>query len=75
MYPLCYFSARLDFSTNSCGILEIFIMMYLSHSIWLFKYKYFTSMHMYLDVMSDIMLFTWIFMVVKSEVGVLTSPG
>ena len=32
-------------------------------------------MHMYLDVMSDIVFFTWSFMVVMSEVGVLTSPG
>ena len=30
---------------------------------------------MYLNVMSDIVLFTWSFMVVMSEVGVLTSPG
>ena len=35
----------------------------------------FMYMYMYLDLMSDIALFTWSFMAVKSDVGVLTSPG
>ena len=33
------------------------------------------SMHMYLDLMSEMALFTWSLMVVKSGVGELTSPG
>ena len=37
--------------------------------------KYFTSMHMYLNLMYDMVLLTCSFMVVKSDVGVLTSPG
>ena len=49
--------------------------MYSSLSIWLFRQKYFTSMHMYLDLMSDMETFTWSFMVVNYDVGVLTSPG
>ena len=32
-------------------------------------------MHMYLDLTSDMALFTWSFMVVKSDVGVLNFPG
>ena len=32
-------------------------------------------MHMYLDLMSKMLLLTCIFMVVKSDVGVLTYPG
>ena len=32
-------------------------------------------MHMHLDLKSDMALFICIFMVVKSDVGVLTSPG
>ena len=37
--------------------------------------KSFTSMHMYLDFTSEMALFIWSFIVVKSDVGVLTSPG
>ena len=37
--------------------------------------KYFTSMHMYLDLMSDMALLTYSIVVVKSDVDVLTSPG
>ena len=32
-------------------------------------------MHMHLDLKSEMALFICIFMVVKSDVGVLTSPG
>ena len=32
-------------------------------------------MHMYLDLTSGIELLTWSFMVNKSDIGVLTSPG
>ena len=32
-------------------------------------------MHMYLDLTSEMELFKWSFMVVKSDVGVLNSPG
>ena len=31
-------------------------------------------MHMYFDLMSDMALFTSIFIVVKSDMGVITSP-
>ena len=30
---------------------------------------------MYLDLVSDMALLTYIFVIVKSDVGVLTSPG
>ena len=75
MYLLCAFSAGLHVSTNSCVIVEIYIMVYYSLSIWFFVKKYFTSMHMYLDVTSEMALFTWSFVVVKYDVGVMTSPG
>ena len=32
-------------------------------------------MHMYRDLTSEMVLLTWIFMVVNSDVGVLTSHG
>ena len=75
MYPLCAFSARLKISTNYCGIIEIWIIMYSSLTIWLFRYKSFTPIHMYLDLTYDMALFIWSFTVVKSDVYVLTSPG
>ena len=37
--------------------------------------KYFTSVHTYLDLTYEMDLLTWSFMVVKSNVGVLKSPG
>ena len=39
-----------------------------------FRQKYLTSMHMYHDLMLDMMLFTCSFIAVKSDVGVMTSP-
>ena len=36
---------------------------------------FFMSMHMYLDLTSEMALLTWSFMVVKSDVGVLTYTG
>ena len=36
--------------------------------------KYFMSMHMYIDLMSEMALLTCSFMGVKTGVGVLTSP-
>ena len=44
--------------------------MYSSLSILLF-----TSMHTYLDLTSEMALFICSFMVMKSDVGVLISPG
>ena len=49
--------------------------MYYALYIQLFRYKYFTSMHMYLNLMSEMALFTCSLIVVNSDVGVLTSPG
>ena len=55
--------------------MDICIMIYSALSILLFRLKYFKSMHMYLDLTSEMALLTWSFMVVKSDVGVLTYPG
>ena len=48
------------------------VFCYIHLVVWV---KYFTSMHTYLDLMSKMALLTWILMLVKSDVGVLTSPG
>ena len=55
--------------------MNICMMVYSAIYIMLFRGKYFTSMHRYLDLTSDMALFTWSFMVVKYDVGVMTSSG
>ena len=59
---------------NSCRIMDISIITYSVLSMWLFRVTYLTSMCMYLNLMSDMALFTCSFIVVKSDVGVMTSP-
>ena len=62
-------------SKNYCGIIDLCTRIYSDLSFWSFRQKYFASMQMYLYLMSDMALFTWSFIVVKSDVGVLNSPG
>ena len=74
IYPLCPFYFRFYVYKNYCGIMDICIMIHSVLSIWLLSSKYVTSVHTNLGLMSKMALLTCIFMVVKSDVGMLTSP-
>ena len=75
IYPLGTLSFRLYAIVNSCGIVDIWKIIYSDISMQIFRYKYFTSMQMYRYLMSDMTLFTCNFIVVKSDMGVINSTG
>ena len=50
-------------------------MVYSAPSIWFSRQTLFMSMYMYLDLMSDMDMLTCSSIVVKSDVGVMDSPG
>ena len=73
--PIVRFLLDIVFVKKSCFIMDICINIYSDLSIWLLMKKYFTSIHIYLYLTSEMALFIWTFMVVKSDVGVLSSTG
>ena len=84
MHPLSYLYEDLSSATLVLGVVLVYKFLwdhgylhhYLLYSIFLIvQATYFTSMHMYFDLMSEMALLTCIFIVVKYNVCVLNSPG
>ena len=74
MYQLFILYLRLYLSISSCGIMDICIIIYSDIYTRLFRKLFLKSTHMYLDLMSEMAMFTCSFIVVKSDMGVLSSP-
>ena len=58
MYPLCAFFLRFYLFMNSCGIMDICIIIYSALSMQLFR----------CNLMSEMVMFTCSFIVVKSNI-------